>query len=48
MDSGEVLRDVGLILAAGLVAVPIAALSRLPIMIVLVALGALVGPSALD
>lgn len=48
MDSGEVLRDVGLILAAGLVAVPIAAVSRLPIMIVLVALGALVGPSVLD
>ncbi len=48
MDSGEVLRDVGLILAAGLVAVPLTALLRVPIMIVLVGFGALIGPSALD
>jgi potassium/hydrogen antiporter len=48
MDSGEVLRDVGLILATGLAAVPLAALLRVPIMIVLVALGALIGPSVLD
>ncbi|HEY7380676.1 MAG TPA: sodium:proton antiporter [Gaiella sp.] len=47
MDAQEVLRDVGLIVAAGLAAIPVAALLRLPNMIVMVAAGALVGPSAL-
>jgi potassium/hydrogen antiporter len=45
MSTHEVLRNVGLILAAGLVAAPLAAMLRLPIMIVLLALGVLLGPS---
>ena len=48
MDAQEVLRDAGVIFGAALVAVPIAALLRVPVMIVLVAVGALVGPSVLD
>jgi len=48
LDTQEVLRDAGLILGAGLVAVPIAALLRIPAMITMVAAGLLVGPSALD
>ena len=44
----EVLRDVGLVLGAGLLAVPLAALLRVPLMVVLVGMGALAGPSALD
>jgi cell volume regulation protein A len=47
VDAQHVLRDAGLILAAGVVSVPIAALLRIPLMVVLVAAGALVGPSAL-
>jgi cell volume regulation protein A len=47
MDVQEVLRNLGLILAAGLCAGPIAVLLRVPQMIVLVAIGALIGPSAL-
>ncbi len=47
MDAQDVLRDVGVIFGAALVAVPIAALLRVPVMIVLVAVGALVGPSVL-
>jgi cell volume regulation protein A len=43
----QVLRDIGLILGAGLLAAPIATLLRLPVMLVLVAVGALIGPSAL-
>jgi len=48
MDVREVLRDIGLILGAGLLAAPIASLLRLPLMLVLVGVGALIGPSALD
>lgn len=48
MNVQEVLRDAGLILGAGLVAAPLATLLRVPIMIVLLALGALIGPSALE
>ncbi len=47
MSSQEVLRVAGLIIACGLLAAPLAALLRVPIMILLVGLGALVGPSAL-
>ena len=47
MDVQEVLRDIGLILGVGLLAAPIAALLRLPVMLVLVGVGALIGPSAL-
>ena len=47
MDVQEVLRDIGLILGAGLLAAPVAALLRLPVMLVLVGVGALIGPSAL-
>jgi cell volume regulation protein A len=48
VDAQDVLRDAGLILAAGVVAVPIAALVRLPLVVVLVAAGAIVGPSVLE
>jgi potassium/hydrogen antiporter len=48
VDAQDVLRDAGLILAAGVAAVPVAALARLPLMVVLVAAGALVGPSVLE
>jgi potassium/hydrogen antiporter len=44
----EALRQIGLILAAGLVSVPIAALLRVPLMVVLVGAGVLIGPEALD
>ena len=44
----EALRQIGLILAAGLVSVPVAALLRVPLMVVLVGAGVLIGPSALD
>ncbi len=47
MDAQEVLRDIGLILGAGLLAAPVATFLRLPVMLVLVAAGALIGPSAL-
>lgn len=47
MNVQQVLRDIGLILGAGLLAAPIATLLRLPVMLVLVAVGALIGPSAL-
>jgi potassium/hydrogen antiporter len=47
VDAQDVLRDAGLILAAGVVAVPVAALLRLPLIVVLVAAGAIVGPSVL-
>ena len=40
----EALRQIGLILAAGLVSVPIAALLRVPLMVVLVGAGVLIGP----
>jgi potassium/hydrogen antiporter len=47
VDVQDVLRDVGLILAAGLLSAPVAAVLRLPVMLVLVAAGALIGPPAL-
>ena len=47
MDVQEVLRDIGLIVGAGLLAAPVAALLRLPVMLVLVGVGALIGPSVL-
>jgi len=45
MTAQEVIRDVGLILIAGLVAAPLAAFLRVPIMIVLVGLGVALGPT---
>jgi cell volume regulation protein A len=48
VDAQDVLRDAGLILAAGVVAVPVAAFVRLPLIVVLVAAGAIVGPSVLE
>jgi cell volume regulation protein A len=43
----HILRDFGLILGAGLVSQLVASLTRIPEMIVLVAVGALIGPSVL-
>ena len=48
MDAQDVLRDVGLILFAGVVSIPIAVLLRLPVMVVLLAAGVVVGPSVTD
>ncbi len=48
MDAQDVLRDVGLILLAGVVSIPVAVLLRLPLMVVLLGAGVLVGPSVLD
>jgi cell volume regulation protein A len=48
MDVSEVLATAGVILACGLLAVPVALALRVPVMIVFVAAGVLVGPSALD
>jgi len=48
VDAQDVLRDVGLILLAGVVSIPVAVLLRLPLMVVLLAAGVLVGPSVLD
>lgn len=48
MDAHDVLRDVGLILLAGVVAIPLAAALRLPRMAVLLAAGVLLGPSGAD
>ena len=47
MDVEEVLRTVGVVLAVGLIAVPVASLLRLPSMVVLVAAGVLAGPQLL-
>ncbi len=47
MGIQEILRDAGVILVAGLVAFTLAAVLRLPQMIVLVVAGVVVGPSAL-
>ncbi len=44
----ETLRTIGIVLAAGLIAVPIAQALRLPVMVVLIAVGLICGPSALD
>ena len=48
MDVSEVLATGGVILACGLISLPIALALRVPVMIVFVAAGVLVGPSALD
>ena len=48
VDAQDVLRDAGLILAAGALSVPVALVLRLPRMIVLVAAGVLIGPSVTD
>jgi potassium/hydrogen antiporter len=48
VDAQDVLRDVGLILLAGVVAIPVAAVLRLPRMVVLLAAGVLLGPSVAD
>jgi NhaP-type Na+/H+ or K+/H+ antiporter len=47
VEAEHILRDFGLILGAGLVAQLIATFLRVPEMIVLVAVGALIGPSVL-
>src|SRR3954453_13194804 len=47
MEAEQILRDFGLIVGAGLLSQTIAALLRLPEMVVLVAVGALIGPSVL-
>ncbi|MFL6009930.1 MAG: cation:proton antiporter, partial [Rubrobacteraceae bacterium] len=47
MEVEQILRDFGLILGAGLVAQFIATFLRIPEMILLVAAGALIGPSVL-
>ena len=48
MDAQDVLRDAGLILGAGALSVPVAALLRLPLMVVLLVAGVIVGPSVTD
>lgn len=48
MDAQDVLLDVGLILLAGVVATPIAAVLRLPPMVVLLGAGIVIGPSVTD
>ncbi len=47
METQGILSTIGIVLAVGLLAVPIARLLRLPIMVVLVALGVVAGPSLL-
>ena len=44
----QILRTVGVVLAVALLAVPVAELLRLPVMVVLIAVGLVCGPSALD
>ncbi len=48
MGAQEILLHVGLILLAGVVSIPLAVLLRLPVMVVLLGAGLLVGPSVLD
>jgi potassium/hydrogen antiporter len=48
VDAQDVLRDVGLILLAGVISIPIAVVLRLPVMVVLLVAGVVVGPSGLD
>jgi NhaP-type Na+/H+ or K+/H+ antiporter len=43
----QILRDFGFVIGAGLISQAIAALLRLPEMVVLVGVGALIGPSVL-
>jgi potassium/hydrogen antiporter len=47
VETEQILRDFGLIVGAGLVSQAVAAFLRLPEMVVLVAVGALIGPSVL-
>lgn len=47
VETEQILRDFGLIVGAGLISQAIAALLRLPEMVVLVAVGAAIGPSVL-
>lgn len=47
MLTEEVLRQAGLVLAAGLLAVPLAAILRIPVMVAMLGMGLLIGPSAL-
>lgn len=46
MEPNEVIRDLGVILAAGLVALPLGRLTRIPYMLLLIVAGAVLGPSA--
>jgi potassium/hydrogen antiporter len=48
VSAQDVLLDVGLILLAGVVSTPIAVLLRLPVMVVLLGAGILIGPSVAD
>ena len=48
MSAQDVLLDVGLILLAGVVSTPIAVLLRLPVMVVLLGAGIVIGPSVAD
>jgi cell volume regulation protein A len=48
VDTQEVLLQVGFILLAGVVSIPVALVLRLPVMIVLLVSGVVIGPSALD
>ncbi len=48
MDVEEALRTIGIVLAVGLIAVPIAGYLRLPSMVVLVLAGIIAGPQVID
>lgn len=48
MSPSDVIMDLGVILAVGLVALPLAAALRVPFMLLLVGAGSLLGPSVLD
>jgi len=48
VDAQDVLLTVGLILLAGVVSIPVAVALRLPLMVVLLGAGILIGPSVLD
>ena len=48
MDVEEALRTIGIVLAVGLIALPIAGYLRLPSMVVLVVAGVIAGPQLLD
>ena len=48
MSAQDVLLDVGVILLAGVVSTPIAVLLRLPVMVVLLGAGIVIGPSVAD
>lgn len=47
MDTAEILKQTGLVLGCGLAAAPVAVLLRIPVMLVLVLLGLVIGPHAL-